>query len=373
MSIMGDAPKLFLFVLPVIAAAAALTIFWPEGTGFLGKLRGAGIAVGIALASVGLVFWAAAAVSLITAYREDRLAARGAYGLSRHPIFAWWIFFILPPAAFIFNSWAFLAAALGFYLIAKPAMKKEDDYLASRYGLDYAEYRERVRQLLPLPKFAPFTLKRYIRGAAGLVLVFAVALASYFIIIRPIILGLGATRAERTEQMPGDEYIPNPRSLYTQAAVIDAPPEDVWPWLVQIGYKRAGWYNLDGINKIADRDYFYEGKRSANRIIPELQDLKEGDVIYLVPQMGMTVTELRENELLVMAGNPSNPEADTNAVWVYKLIPWNNGQTRLIVRFRSIFPGGFVAALLNGMVNEIGGAMIQQPAMMAGLKRRAER
>ncbi|MFP4444577.1 MAG: hypothetical protein ACLFST_15765, partial [Spirochaetia bacterium] len=362
----------FLFALPVIAAAAALTILWPEGTVFLGKLRGAGLAFGIALAAVGIVFWAAAAVSLIPAYREDRLAARGAYGLSRHPIYAWWIFFILPPAAFILNSWAFLAAALGFYLIVRPAMKKEDDYLAVRYGLDYVEYQERVRQLLPVPKFAPFTLRRYIRGAAGLVLVFAVTLASYFILIRPVILGFGATRAEQTEPMPGDQYITEPRSLYTQAAVIDAPPEAVWSWLVQIGYKRAGWYNLDGINKIADRDYFYEGNRSATRIIPELQDLKEGDIIYLVPQMGMTVTELRKNELLVMAGNPSDPDAEMNAVWVYKLLPWNGGQTRLIVRFRSTFPGGFVAALLNGMVNEIGGAMIQQPAMMTGLKRRAE-
>ncbi|MFW6262094.1 MAG: hypothetical protein ACOC6J_10980, partial [Spirochaetota bacterium] len=76
---------------------------------------------------------------------------------------------------------------------------------------------------------------------------------------------------------------------------------------------------------------------------------------------------------LLLAGEPANPTAELNAVWLFDLHATGDGRTRLVVRFNSTFPGGLVARILNGFVNEIGGAIIQQPAMMHGLARRAER
>jgi hypothetical protein len=88
--------------------------------------------------------------------------------------------------------------------------------------------------------------------------------------------------------------------------------------------------------------------------------------------MGMTVVELEENELLVLAGNPADPEARQNAVWTYQLFSPRPETTRLIVRFSSTFSGGPGAAVLNGIINEIGGAILQQPALFRGIERRVE-
>jgi protein-S-isoprenylcysteine O-methyltransferase Ste14 len=394
---MGEAPRLFAYASPALLAAVAPTALWPDAFGFLGKFYGVGIAAGIVLASLGLVFWISAAVALIRAYREDRLATGGAYGLSRHPIIAWWVFFVLPPVALITNSWLFLGAALALGLLALPFMRAEEAELSGRFGEAHGAYRARVRMLFPLPRIRPLTLGRLAAGAGLAALAAAVAAASFFLLVRPVMLGLGVSRAEREASWPGDEYIANVRSGYTQAIEIDAPPEAVWPWLVQVGHKRAGWYNVDAINRMADPNYFYEGGRSARRIIAELQQLDVGERIHLVPQLGLTVVQAMPERRLLLVGNPDAPEAASNAVWLFELQPLapaaparpaaaagslnadnahaarDAAGTRLIVRFQSTFPGGLLARILNGFVNEIGGAIIQQPAMLHGLKARAEK
>lgn len=184
-------------------------------------------------------------------------------------------------------------------------------------------------------------------------------------------LGFGATYAERTAELPGDELIASSRSGYTQAYTIDAPPDDVWPWLVRVGYARAGWYNLDWINRLASPDGFSQGERSARRIIPELQKVEPGDEIGIVPQMAMQVVEAIPGRLL-LAGDPTDLRAELNAVGLFDLSDAAAGRTRMVVWFASVFPDGPGARILNGFVNEIGGAIIEQPAMMHGLARRAE-
>lgn len=59
-----------------------------------------------------------------------------------------------------------------------------------------------------------------------------------------------------------------------QAVQIDAPADEVWKWLVQVGYKWAGWYNIVAINRLAANNYFIDGKGASWRIVPELQDLQ---------------------------------------------------------------------------------------------------
>ena len=85
----------------------------------------------------------------------------------------------------------------------------------------------------------------------------------------------GATRAEGRATLPGDELVPSPRWQSTRAITIDAPPDAVWPWVVQMGFPshRAGWYTPHWL----DGQMWRIEARSADRIVPELQQLAVGD------------------------------------------------------------------------------------------------
>ena len=88
----------------------------------------------------------------------------------------------------------------------------------------------------------------------------------------------GATPAEIAGTMPGDELVPLPKMTSTRAIAINAPPEDVWAWLVQIGQGRGGFYSFDALENLLRCDI-----HSADRIIPQLQELHTGDLIRLAP------------------------------------------------------------------------------------------
>jgi hypothetical protein len=85
----------------------------------------------------------------------------------------------------------------------------------------------------------------------------------------------GSTREEQDRPLPGDYCTPKPMAVTTHAITIDAPPERVWPWLVQMGWGRGGWYTARWV----DRALFPKNGPSADRIVPELQDLKVGDAV----------------------------------------------------------------------------------------------
>ena len=89
-----------------------------------------------------------------------------------------------------------------------------------------------------------------------------------------MMLEWGATAQEAARELPGDELLPDPDLVATRAITIAAPPAAVWPWLVQIGIGRAGAYSYDWLDRLFGLDV-----RSTRRIVPELQDLRVGDVI----------------------------------------------------------------------------------------------
>ena len=91
--------------------------------------------------------------------------------------------------------------------------------------------------------------------------------------------------------MPGGDLVPDAASA-TRAITIAAPAEQVWPWLVQLGYGRAGWYSYDWIDN--------DGQPSADRILPELQQLQVGDQILMLREMGPRVREVEPNRFFVM-------------------------------------------------------------------------
>jgi hypothetical protein len=178
-------------------------------------------------------------------------------------------------------------------------------------------------------------------------------LAAYRRWIQPWQRRWGATDEEVRRAMPGDDLIPNAAST-TRAITIAVPAEQVWPWLVQLGYGRAGWYSYDGIDN--------DGQPSADRIIPELQQLQVGDQILMLPEMGPRVRELKPNRYLV-AGNQ---EA---GVWCLALYPTASG-CRLVSRWRvswSLTPATAFWILLSDP-----GAFIMERKMLKGIRSRAE-
>jgi len=205
----------------------------------------------------------------------------------------------------------------------------------------------------------------------GLLILAIVALAVvYAFIVRPWHLHRGATKDEVQRSLPGDELVPNPKFVWNQAITISAPAAEVWPWLVQIGNQRAGWYSWDVIHRLLGvaGSVDYED-RSADRIIPELQGLQIGDVIQMMPEdmgaPGYAVVSIEPDRALV-----THIDDENGASWVWVLDPIDAESTRLIVRFRQKWEPG-----LNGLAFWIGdelGSLVMQPKTLSGIKQRAE-
>ena len=146
-------------------------------------------------------------------------------------------------------------------------------------------------------------------------------LGAYRLLVQPWQHRWGATDEEVRRPMPGDDLIPDAAST-TRAITIAAPPEQVWPWLVQLGYGRAGWYSYDWIDN--------DGQPSADRIIPELQQLQVGDQILMLPEMGPRVREVEPNRFIVAGDQDAG-------VWCLALYPAPGG-CRLVSRWRVSWP-----------------------------------
>lgn len=202
------------------------------------------------------------------------------------------------------------------------------------------------------------------------ILVIIILFLVYLLLVRPWIMRMGATDREISASLPGDGLVIQPVTKYTQAITINAPREIVWGYLIQVGYRRAGWYNWDFINRMAGRNYFYEGNQSANRVIPELQQLQAGDKIYLTPQLGMDVEKIQKEEYLMLTGKDKDRYL---VVWTYQLQELDKNSTRLLVRWTSNQNEGLGLKILNLLLIEPGGAGIQQSQMLQGIKARAER
>ena len=147
------------------------------------------------------------------------------------------------------------------------------------------------------------------------------------ILIRLALLPAIRATAERKWHLEGDDIIPEPRAQFTHAVTIDAPPNEVWPWLVQMGGQRAGWYSWD----ILDNG----GVHSAEQIIPRLQHLEVGEVIPAKPvgSDGFTVLRMKPERALVLGG----AAPDFDGTWAFVLEPVGDYRTRLVTRYRAKF------------------------------------
>ncbi len=166
----------------------------------------------------------------------------------------------------------------------------------------------------------------------------------------------GSTPGERAAALPGDGIIPLPTVQTDHAVTIDAPPEAVWPWLVQMGWGRAGWYTARWV----DRLLFPANGPSADRVVPELQDLAVGSFIPDGPpetECGLDVVALEPGRVLVLRSNSHLPmswrrRARLDWTWTFVLTPLDEGR-RTRYQFRSRWltePWWFSAVGLLGVV-----------------------
>jgi hypothetical protein len=155
------------------------------------------------------------------------------------------------------------------------------------------------------------------------------------------------------------------RSNFRQelAIDIDARPEHIWPWLVQMGYQRGGLYSYDWL----DRIFGYLDRPSAERILPEYQDLRKGDVIPIGRGGGFPVTAVEPNKRLRMSG-----EQDGSAwCWEFVLEPIGDRRTRLVSRNVGRVPDTWQSIAFLALLRPA--AFVMTRRMLIGIKRRAER
>jgi hypothetical protein len=170
------------------------------------------------------------------------------------------------------------------------------------------------------------------------------------------------TADERTRTMAGDAIIPNPTHSAMDAITIDALPEDIWPWLVQLGYQRGGLYSYDWL----DRLFGFLDRPSASSVLPEFQYLAVGDTICLGRRQQLTVAALEPSRALVLHYKARGFEW----VWQFGLYPFATDRTRLVSRGHERFQDNVATWLFMQIMKPA--AFIMTRRMLLGLKERAE-
>jgi len=177
--------------------------------------------------------------------------------------------------------------------------------------------------------------------------------ATYLLALRPWLRRWGATDDEVARALPGDELVPDPAIDSTWSVTIDAPAEDVWPWLAQIGQDRGGFYSYEWLENLAGCEL-----RNADRIHPEWQDRAVGEIVPLHPTCGLPLAHFEPGRALVLEGWGS-----------FVVEPIDEERTRLVSRSR--VPKGW-STVSYALLLEVP-HFIMQRKMLLGIKERAER
>jgi len=185
---------------------------------------------------------------------------------------------------------------------------------------------------------------------------------AYYVLIRPSQLRWGATPDEVTRPLPGDDLVARPSLHATRAITIAAPPEKIWPWIVQIGYHRAGFYGYDLIENLGSKS----GIRSAVNIIPKFQHLSVGDKVYMSRIAWFKICDLRPNRILIWCDEATPPQG----AFTFALFPLDEGHTRVVVRARIRFHWSDRRAPLD-LFTEFGDH-VAVPRMLLGMRDRIE-
>jgi hypothetical protein len=167
---------------------------------------------------------------------------------------------------------------------------------------------------------------------------------------------------EATRPLPGDQLLPTASGRWTNAVTIHARPGDIWPWLAQMGCRRAGWYSYDGLDN--------GGVRSAGRIVPELQEVRVEDVFPWTPtaEDGFVVETVEPGRVLVLGGDAGTLY---RVRWAFVLEPIDDARTRLLSRASAQYERFAVALYLRLFWHPVHFAM--QRKQLLNLRGRVER
>jgi hypothetical protein len=194
--------------------------------------------------------------------------------------------------------------------------------------------------------------------------------ALYMLGARPWHLRWGASEGEAQMVLPGDHLIPEPTSVSTRAISIRAPLGQVWPWVVQMGQGRGGFYSYEFLENLAGSDI-----HNADRILPEHQELRAGDSFRLAsaeryPEAALVVDAVEPKRFVVLrspnvGGEQAGPGEEFGFTWAFVLAPVGATGTRFILRARYQGPRAVVLPMEAAQ-------FMMERGTLRGLKRRAE-
>jgi hypothetical protein len=163
---------------------------------------------------------------------------------------------------------------------------------------------------------------------------------------------------EGGRSLPGDEVVVDPKIRWTHAITISGQPAEIWPWLLQMGCRRAGWYSHDGLDN--------GGVPSADRISLDFQQVQVGDVFPMTPTA--------DSDFVVRAVEPERAlvlgDAGGSATWAFVLEPISDTSTQVIVRVRARYDRLALGLMLKVLWHPIHFGM--QRRQLLNLKRLVE-
>lgn len=188
-------------------------------------------------------------------------------------------------------------------------------------------------------------------------------LATYIAVIRPRQMRWGATGEEVERRLPYDDLVRNPTWNSTRVVTVEATPEQIWPWLVQVGWGRAGYYGYDLIDN--------GGKPSAWEILPEHQHLEIGTKFPMSPWTAMYCRDFEEPRWLLLRMGDEDGKGDIGS-FLYYLDPIDHRHTRLMIRMRDKYQWFNPPILAMQLAVDVGDIFFQWKHLL-GIKARAER
>ncbi len=205
----------------------------------------------------------------------------------------------------------------------------------------------------------------------------AVAVAC-FAVVHHLGRTYGATRAERRASLPGDEVVRRPQTVATHAATLPAPPEEVWPWLTQVGWHRGGWYTPRWVDLLL----FPDNLPSADELLPGFPSPTVGDLVPDGPPESGCVFVVRDvvaGERLVLESTTHLPlgwrtsgRARLRWTWAFTLRPVDGGRrTRFVFRWRARTGPWWLTVGTQLLI--VPADLVMSRGMLRGLRRRVAR
>jgi len=188
----------------------------------------------------------------------------------------------------------------------------------------------------------------------------------------------GSTEEELARELPGDELIKDVKGWYNHAITIKAAPADVWPWVMQLGQNKGGFYSYELLENVVGSKI-----HNTDRIVPEFQDTAVGDAVMMTPKAApyivVTVDPDRafilrlrvnlENNETIDAAEPL-PEKYQDGSWLFFIEETAEGTTRMITRSRNIWNQSKTNTFFYGLFGIL--SMVMDRKLLKGIRRCAE-